>query len=398
MRTTALASLACLTLGTTASAQSTYSEMLRDQGLSSTISTLQAIDAPSPSDTFALGGAQFLAAIEHTLQLRYSTAFNEEMLRGINLPFLRLPQTLTNPNATPFESGIVATLFEGAVADLGPAITSLDTITDNDAVAVKINTQDIWFDINANGNRDAGEGVFEVVSRHLNITDTSTAITIQFDTADAAWLSAYAHMLSGVSETILATDPTPAITRVIAASDAIKAFNVERPRSYVTGDDGYFLDLISMFIYVIEGTPDAPRLAAAHDHFLSMIADNRTFWARVATETDNKMEWIPNPTQQSVLPIPFDPNIGPMWQGVLADAEAVLNGDLLIPHWRFGDDAGINVEVFMNNPPDINIVSMIQGEGVLPYVEKGLLVNRQRLWQFEQLVGGAAPLYMVVLN
>lgn len=48
MRTTALASLACLTLGTTASAQSTYSEMLRDQGLSSTISTLQAIDAPSP--------------------------------------------------------------------------------------------------------------------------------------------------------------------------------------------------------------------------------------------------------------------------------------------------------------------------------------------------------------
>jgi len=25
-------------------------------------------------------------------------------------------------------------------------------------------------------------------------------------------------------------------------------------------------------------------------------------------------------------------------------------------------------------------------------------VNRQRLWQFEQLVGGAAPLYMVVLN
>ena len=46
MRTTALA---CLTLGTTASAQSTYFEMLRDQGLSSTISTLQAIDAPSPS-------------------------------------------------------------------------------------------------------------------------------------------------------------------------------------------------------------------------------------------------------------------------------------------------------------------------------------------------------------
>ena len=60
MRTTALA---CLTLGTTASAQSTYFEMLRDQGLSSTISTLQAIDAPSPSDAFALGGAQFLAAI-----------------------------------------------------------------------------------------------------------------------------------------------------------------------------------------------------------------------------------------------------------------------------------------------------------------------------------------------
>ena len=83
---------------------------------------------------------------------------------------------------------------------------------------------------------------------------------------------------------------------------------------------------------------------------------------------------------------------------VLAEAEAVLTGDLLIPHWRLGDSAGINLAQAMQNPPEIDIISIIQGEGILPYAEKGSRVSGQSLWAFERMIGGNAGLYMIILN
>ena len=51
----------------------------------------------------------------------------------------------------------------------------------------------------------------------------TAAPTIRFDTADAAWLAAYTHLLAGVSELALAFDPTPQIARVIGVADAAPA-------------------------------------------------------------------------------------------------------------------------------------------------------------------------------
>ena len=83
---------------------------------------------------------------------------------------------------------------------------------------------------------------------------------------------------------------------------------------------------------------------------------------------------------------------------VLAEAEAVLKGDLLIPHWRLGEGVGINLAKFMQNPPEIDIIAIIQGEGVLPYVEEGTRVSGDSLNQFERMLGGDAALYAIILN
>lgn len=159
-----------------------------------------------------------------------------------------------------------------------------------------------------------------------------------------------------------------------------------------------WIDVAAMFIHAIEGQPDATRSQAAHAHFLGMITDNRTFWARVATETDNKLEWIPNPRQTSALPLEFPADIGARWRDVLAEAEAVLKGDLLIPHWRLGDAAGINLALAMQNPPEIDIISIVQGEGILPFAQVGPRMSGQSLSAFARMLGGDAALYMVVLN
>jgi hypothetical protein len=231
-----------------------------------------------------------------------------------------------------------------------------------------------------------------------NLDGAGKAPTVRFDTSDAAWLSAYAHLLSGVGETILALDPTSAITRVTESAAAMKAISPSPKPLFFTQDDGMWIDVAAMFIHAIEGQPDVTRSQAAHAHFLAMIADNQTFWARVATETDNKLEWIPNPRQTSVLPLEFPADVGALWRDVLAEAEAVLKGNILIPHWRLGSGAGINLALAMQDPPEIDIISIFQGEGILPFAQTGPRMSGQSLSTFGRMLGGDAALYMIVLN
>ncbi|EBA12250.1 hypothetical protein [Roseobacter sp. CCS2] len=399
MRIAATIALASLTLATTANAETDYSAMIAQNGLATTEANLSALPNPTASDQFALGGVRFLGAVEGALQTLYATQINREMAEMSDLPFLRLPLP-PNPDAVPFQPEVIASTFAAALDDLKGSLAALDTITDTDDVGVTINTADLWFDINANSTRDAGEGVLEVAASQLNrrLDDTLTPPVVRFDTSDAAWLSAYAHLLSGVSETVLALDPTSAITRVTESAAAMDAFNDGGRQMVFMPDEDNWIDVVAMFIHAIEGRPDVERSRAAHAHFLGMIADNQTFWSRVAAETDNKLEWIPNPNQTSALPLEFPADVGSQWRMVLAEAEAVLKGDLLIPHWRLGDGAGINLAKAMQNPPEIDIIAIIQGEGVLPYLEEGTRMSGRSLTQFQRMLGGDAGLYMIVLN
>ena len=399
MRFPFLIALAGTAFATTAHAQTDYSKMIAQNGLAATETTLSALPNQTPSDMFALGGVRFLGAVEGALQSLYATQINREMAEMSDLPFLRLPLP-PNPDAVPFRPTLIAETFEAALNDLDASLTALDTISDDDPVGVTINTADLWFDINANGIRDAGEGMLDNAASQLNrgLGAEFTPPVIRFDTSDAAWLSAYAHLLSGVSETILAVDPTSAIQRVTDSAAAMEQFNIGQETMIFSPDEDMWIDMVAMFIHAIEGKPDVERSRAAHAHFLSMIADNQTFWSRVAAETDNKLEWIPNPNQTSALPLEFPAEVGSRWRMVLAEAEAVLRGDLLIPHWRLGTGAGINLAKVMQNPPEIDIIAIIQGEGILPYMQEGARMSGQSLRQFERMLGGDAALYMVMLN
>lgn len=393
------AATASLLAATPALADQHYSTMIAETGLSATAATLDALPEKTPSDQFALGGVRFLGAVEGALQQLYATQIDQEMARNSGLPFLRLPLP-PNPDAAPFRPELIAEVFQGALTDLEGSLAALDTITDGDDVGVTINLGDIWFDINANGTRDMGEDFATLGAAELdrNLTTDTALPTVRFDTADAAWLSAYAHLLSGVSETALALDPTSAIARVVDSRAAIQALGASTAHGYFTGDDGRWLDLFAMFAHAIEGQPDVTRSRAAHAHFSDMIADNQVFWARVATETDDKLEWIPNPAQTSALPIPFPPDIGATWRAVLDEADAVLKGDLLLPHWRLDQRAGINLAKAMQNPGEVDIIAIIQGEGILPYAEQGPRVSGQALRRFNEMLRGDALLYMIVLN
>lgn len=386
----------------TAQAQD-ISSQIATNGLSATEAALAALSSPTPTEQFALGGVRFLGAIETALQTRYNTAINDGLAVDSGLPVLRLPLP-PNPNPDPFTPGVITGLFERISAELARALEPLDTIGDTDDVGLVINTGDLWFDINSNGARDPGEGMTEiagwVLTPRFGEGPDMVDLTIRFDTADAAWLSAYAHLLSGVSEAVLAVDPTEAITGVLDARTAFAEFGLPGPSGgFIDQNDlNDFIDLVAMYLHAMDQQIDPVHSQAAHAHLLGMIEDNQVFWARLDQEQDNEMEWIPNATQTSALPIPFPPELGATWQTVLADAEDLLNGDQLLPFWRTGDDVGINLASFMQNPPQLDPVGLLQGDVFLPYLERGRIINGASLTRFERMLGGDAGLFMVILN
>ena len=376
--------------------QPDISAMIANDGLAAT-ETMLAAAAPNPTNQFALGSVRFLRAVETTLQTRWRLGINAERSE---LPVLRLPVP-PNPNPEPFTPDAIEGIFAQLIEDLATARAPLETITDADNVALPIAILDLWFDINMNGTRDNGEGMTEIGGTVLTGRPVTVAESpvIHFDTSDAAWLAAYTHFLSAFAELVLAFEPTEQIARVTQASKDMDTMAGDSV--YPNAFDMLFgqqIDRLAMVYFALKQQPDPAHTKAAHGHLLSMIAQNRIFWARVGAETDNKGEWIPNDTQDQGLRMPVPKGTGARWQAVLADAEGLLNGTLLIPHWRFREGAGINMKKLMENPVPVDLAEWAHGIGLLPFVEEGQRVSADSWNDFERLLQGDGMLFVVFLN
>ncbi len=389
--------LALLLLAAAPAAAQDISAEIAGTGLAATEARLAALPAPTEADRFALGGIRFLRAVEGTFQTRYRTGMSDPT--G-TIPFLRLDQGAA-PDAS-FAPGDVAALFTAAATGMAAAREPLADLATGPEFALTIRLGDLWFDVNADATRTPDEDLMALLGpsllgwRWFDRDPATPAPTITFDRADAAWLSAYTHLLEGVSEVILAYDPTDALTRGATARDGMRAISPPYAEEFFVITP--FVDAVWVMLDALDQQPDAARLSKAQAHFLSMVADNRSFWAAVESETDNTAEWLPNDRQTSALGLTLPPGTGATWLSVLADGEALLKGEKLIPYWRLGDGAGVNLARMFTDPAPIDVQDWIQGTGALPYLEKGDTITPESWRQFEAMMGGDAMLMSLWLN
>lgn len=389
--------LALLLLAAAPAAAQDISAEIAGTGLAATEARLASLPAPTEADRFALGGIRFLRAVEATFQTRYRTGMSDPT--G-TIPFLRLDQGAA-PDAS-FAPGDVAALFTQAATGMASAREPLADLATGPEFALTIRLGDLWFDVNADATRTPDEDLMALLGpsllgwRWFDRDPATPAPTITFDRADAAWLSAYTHLLEGVSEVILAYDPTDALTRAAAARDGMRAISPPYAEEFFVITP--FVDAVWVMLDALDQQPDAARLSKAQAHFLSMVADNRSFWAAAETETDNTAEWLPNDRQTSALGLTLPPGTGATWLSVLADGEALLKGEKLIPYWRLGDGAGVNLARMFADPAPIDLKDWIQGTGALPYLEKGDTITPESWRQFEAMMGGDAMLMSLWLN
>lgn len=389
-----------LSLATPAFAErSALSAEIAASGIAATEARLSALPSPTPDELFALAGLRFLGGIEDALQIRWQTGVQSDWSE---LPILRLPIP-ENPAARPFKSADFTDLLSGLGSRMDDARATLTKLGTQE-VALEIALGDLWFDINADGARQEGEAVSDVAGLTLGgaarfALQPVNDPVIRFDTADAAWLSAYTEFLSAFVTLTQAYDPAPAIDRILASTAQMKAmWGTTPPANAFDMMFGGQVDRVAMVLTALSQTPDPALTQAAHAHLLAMITENRRFWTLVEAETDNDSEWIPNDRQVSGMGLTMPPGTGARWQAVLADAEAMLKGDLLIPHWRYGAEAGINLRKMFQSPVPVDLITWVQGEGLLPFAEKGPHVSPIAWTEFASMVQGNELLFAVFLN
>lgn len=158
------------------------------------------------------------------------------------------------------------------------------------------------------------------------------------------------------------------------------------------------LTVLYVTLAALRQQPDVARIHAVRDHWLAMIAANRRFWAAVEMETDNDREWIPNGRQQSALPVTLEPGSGAIWLRVLDEAEAVLQGRLLLPHPVLPKGVGINLGSWLANPAPVDAMAWVQGVGALPHAARGPQISALSWRQFSALAQGRAGVLALWFN
>lgn len=294
----------------------------------------------SPEEKFVAAGAHFLRGVEIILQARYDAGLPGEMA---GLPFMRLPVP-ENPSPVVPGPTIIKDTLTASLGEFSAARELLAGL-DDEKMSAEVRLGDLWFDIDGSGTREPGEGVMEATTMMAPVPKADDDVVIAFDGTDAAWLDAYASLLSGTAQVILAYDPDPVLAEVASSRTVFQ-------REAIAGQffPDVFLDAAAVVIGTMKNEPDPVMMRKAHTSLLDVIRSNRKFLTLLANETGDDREWIPKdgqdvvfgrqileralPNQEIGMVKGLTPRDIQAWSAVLDDAEALLRGEKLLPFWR----------------------------------------------------------------
>lgn len=363
-------------------------------GITPTLARLVALPSPTPEERFARAGLEFLAGLEGLAKMRARV----ELPRDLEwfAPFLA-PIAPTDA-ARPLAPGELNAATEAFVAAMERATAALGTIPEGAEFGFALNARDLWFDFDDDGQRgpteDAAALLQAIVLGSVRPEEEGVPPIIRFDTADAAWLSAYSHVMAGAGEIALAFDLETSLSKARRTQTALQALSDPGGIPPLAEYDRW-IDPLAIFFETLSHQPDPTRTRAAAAHWRAMIVDNTRFWHLVAQETDNQAEWIPNDRQSSMLGIEFPQGLGETWQQVLADGAALLDGSRTVPFWR-SSDVGIDVAAWLENPAPLDLPGLAQGWALAPYFSKAPVIDAQSWSRLENLVGRGNGAFMAI--
>ena len=371
------------------------------QDLVTTRANLETHLEENPDDEsalFALGVTEFFIAFEHLGQAWYRYGLNADFIEDADMYIGSPSLPFGNPKPEKMSHSKFSKVTQQLVDDLSQAEATLAGINQDD-VAFFLRFEQIPLDFNNDG---LVENSLWSIYHSFNsdfVDPEAPELTLRLDRGDAHWLRGYCHLLMTGLEIIIAHD-----TQELFETTAHIFFpKVATPYDSVLSnkatffDDGYsetsylWVDAFTFLHFFLRIELDKPkRLKNALHHAEAVNEQSREMWEHILAETDDELEWIPNPNQQSVVPTAVDEEMIESWLGFVEEAEAIWAGEKLIPHWRLPEGTGINLRKVFLKPQTLDIVMWIQGSAAVPYQKKGETIDPAVFEGLIEVFGGDA--------
>ena len=350
---------------------------------------------------FGLGTLQFVRSIEHLTQTLYQFgAVGPKSRLTRQIPFLRVAVP-ENPNPDKVRYADVRRMIENLLDDLAAAEKTLAEIKD-EKVKLPLHFGLIRLDVNGDGKTADSEVLWKIyaeLNRGIRLGEQFApehveGFVIAFDYGDVHWLRGYCHLLSAMCETILAYDQQDlfnAVAHQLFDNPDVPAL----PKDVFSGRDpnNPWMDEIADAIAGIHlarfPLKEPERMKSALTHLESVIDHSRQSWKAIQAETDDDREWIPNSKQTGIIPnVRVTAEMIAGWHEFLDEAEQMLSGKKLIPHWRFNAQHGINLRRVFLEPREFDVVMWAHGSAAVPYAEQGPVARGETWNRMEAIFGG----------
>jgi len=208
---------------------------------------------------------------------------------------------------------------------------------------------------------------------------TEPDTTIGFDNADAVWLAGYSTIAAVPVELILAHDFSDFFDAYLhlvfpGADLPMQGHNPLGDAFLGEGSDAFFADLIAGIHTTNFPVEDPERLAGVLEKFKQITALSRRNWELILAETDDDRELVPSPSQTSMIPgMAVTQEVVNAWLATLDTVDLVLEGELLVPHWRF--EQGFDLKAYFTTATRTDLVLLISGSAALPYLADGPIAD-----------------------
>jgi hypothetical protein len=344
--------------------------------------------AADPGDReaqFGLGMLRFARAVEHLGQSLYRYGLTPPT--RMSVPILRFPVPINpQPEAITYQG--FRDLLKAFDDDLDAADSALRDVGGT-RVAIVIDLARARLDLRGDGKPAEDESLAFILASLSGPPGaqppTLASLEVKFDAGDAPWLAGYSHALMALCDFMLAHDfhaTFDVVSHRFFPKSAGPLAQALSEHSMSSGNargliDADFADIIGLVHTINWPVLEPSRMLSARNHLKSVVAMSRRSWELILAETDDDREWIPNPRQTHVaLGWRVRQEQIDAWMAALDEADAILDGRILVPHWRFA--RGFDIKMFFEAPQAFDLVMLATGPGAIPFLREGPITSQQR--------------------
>jgi len=214
------------------------------------------------------------------------------------------------------------------------------------------------------------------------------------DRADAIWLAGYTEVLAAQADFLLAHGfrrmMEATFHRVFPkAGLPMQDFMHSTAQLMLDPEsDNAIADALALIHELSWDVTEPDRLKRVVARLRHVIALSRENWKAILAETDDNHELVPNPKQSGPTP---DAKVSDeqvtAWLASLDTVDQVLDGKLLLPHWRF--QKGFDLKAYFETVRRTDFVMLLTGYDALPFIKDGPVASADSFRQLNDAFGDA---------